>query len=324
VSVEVKPFDVCVVGSFMKDLVARAPRRPRTGETLRGDGFEEFLGGKGLNQAVAAARSGARTAMVGRLGADRYGDEFAELLAAEGIDARCVLRHSVIGTGVGLPVVEPDGSNSIIIVPRANDTLTVDDIEAAEVIRQCRVLVVQLELPVQTAAAAMRIAREAGAITMLNPAPSMLLPSSFQGAVDVLVANEVEAEQLTGLTVGDDSRLGVARKLYEDYSSTGAVLTLGAQGAVVATAGGVQWLAPHRVQVVDTVGAGDAFCGALAAKLARGSSLAEAVGFANAAGALATTTPGAAPAMPRLDQIEALTKIGRQRAESVLESVVDV
>lgn len=133
-------YDVCVLGSFMKDLVTRAPRRPERGETLHGTDFDEYLGGKGVNQSVAASRAGARTAMVGRLGKDQYGEEFLALLDTEGIDATGVRRDPHLGTGVGLPVVEPDGANSIIIVPRANDAVGPEDVrQAAATIGAARV-----------------------------------------------------------------------------------------------------------------------------------------------------------------------------------------
>lgn len=301
-------FDVCVLGSFMKDLVVAAPRRPRIGETLRGNSFREYLGGKGINQAVAAARCGARTAMLGRVGTDRYGDEFLEMLVAEGIDATHVQRDTVRGTGVGLPVVEPSGANSIIIVPRANDAVAPEDIQAAApVIRSSKVLLVQLELPVPSAVSALEIAREAGVLTVLNPAPFTLLPPEIAELIDIVVPNEVEAEQLTRIEATDDQVLEVARQLRYGLARRGAVVTLGERGAVVVDeAGTVKWLPANDVQPVDTVGAGDAFCGALAARLAEGDSLLDAAQFAGAAGGLATTRSGGAPAMPYRPEIEAL------------------
>lgn len=319
-------FDVCVLGSFMKDLIAEAPRRPRTGETLRGTGFHEFLGGKGFNQAVAVARCGARTAMIGRVGTDRYGDEFLEMLAAEGIDATHVGRDKAQGTGVGLPVVEPGGANSIIIVPRANDAFEPADIAAAaEVIRASTVLLVQLELPVPAVVAALRVAREAGVLTVLNPAPYAPLPAEIVGLVDIVVPNEVEAEELTGVACDDGRVLEVAQSVRLGLARLGAVLTLGGRGAVVVdevvNASGqdwrTSWLPASQVDTIDTVGAGDAFCGALAARLAAGDSLLEASLYAGAAGGLATTRPGAAPAMPYQAEIEALLAQSRPVATDV-------
>ena len=305
--------DVTVLGSFMKDLVAQAPRRPVPGETLRGTGFAEFLGGKGVNQAVAAARMGARVAMIGRVGADRYGQEFLDLLAAEGIDATHVHRDETRGTGVGLPVVQADGTNSIIIVPRANDAVGVADVTAAvQRIARSRVIALQLELPVETAVAALRAAAEERVTTVLNPAPCAVTPDLLAGLVDILVPNEIEAQQLTGLSCEGDGALAVARHLAVDIARRASVVTLGDRGAVVCarTGTGVEsvWVPPHRVPVVDTVGAGDAFCGALSAGLAAGHDIVAAVHTANAAGALAVTTRGAVAAIPTARQVAELGK----------------
>ncbi|WP_163504855.1 ribokinase [Fodinicola acaciae] len=301
-------FDVCVVGSFMKDLVARVPRLPRRGETLHGEDFAEFLGGKGVNQAVAAARSGARTAIVGRLGADRYGEEFLALLAAEGIDAERVSVREGAGTGVGLPVVEPDGSNAIVIVPRANATLTAADIgAAADRIAGASIVTVQLELPMETAVEALRIASAAGTTTILNPAPMHpSLPPDLLAYADIVVPNAVEAEQLTGRHCDGDEALAVAVETAERFCRRGCVLTLGERGSIVVEGGDPVWLPAHQVATVDTVGAGDAFCGALAARLAAGDSLVEAARYANAAGGLSTTIAGAVDGIPSTEAISAL------------------
>jgi ribokinase len=295
-------YDVCVLGSFMKDLVASAVRRPLPGETLHGTGFAEFLGGKGVNQAIAAARMGARTAIVGTIGEDRYGEEFLELLTSDGVDTDWVVRHPELGTGVGLPLVLPDGSNSIIIVSRANAAITPADIEAAaEVLTASTVLSVQLELPVDASRAALRLASAAGATTILTPAPVGPVDASLASYVDILVPNEVEAAALTGLDCDDESQVPViARKLADEWDLRGCVVTLGSRGAFVVdrSTGAEVWVGPHRVATVDTVGAGDAFCGSLAASVASGAELVDAVRLANAAGALSTTAKGAADSAP--------------------------
>ncbi|GAA0961242.1 ribokinase [Kribbella koreensis] len=319
-------YDVCVLGSFMKDLVARAERRPMPGETLHGTGFAEFLGGKGVNQAIAAARMGARTAIVGMIGDDRYGEEFLELLKTDGVDTDWVVRHPELGTGVGLPLVLPDGSNSIIIVSRANSAITAADIEAASpVLTSSAVLSVQLELPVEASRAALQLASAAGVTTILTPAPAGPVDSSLAAFVDILVPNEVEAAALTGLDCNDSQVPVIARRLADDWDLRGCVITLGSRGAYVLDRSGdgafvIDRSAPagafvvdrsaragsgrelripaHPVATVDTVGAGDAFCGSLAASLAAGAPLADAVRLANAAGALSTTMHGAATSCP--------------------------
>ncbi|MGW6280631.1 ribokinase [Kribbella sp. NPDC055071] len=295
-------YDVCVLGSFMKDLVASAERRPLPGETLHGTGFAEFLGGKGVNQAIAAARMGARTAIVGTIGADRYGEEFLELLASDGVDTSWVVRHPSLGTGVGLPLVLPDGGNSIIIVSRANAAITPADVEAAaEVLTASKVLSVQLELPVEASHTALRLASDAGVTTILTPAPVRGVDSTVASYVDILVPNEIEAAALTGLDCDDSTQVPViARRLADSWDLRGCVVTLGARGAfVVDRATEVEvWVDAHAVATVDTVGAGDAFCGSLAASLASGAGLVDAVRLANAAGALSTTVNGAADSAP--------------------------
>lgn len=302
-------FDVCVLGSFMKDLVASAERRPLPGETLHGTGFAEFLGGKGVNQAIAAARMGARTAIVGTIGDDRYGDEFLELLKGDGVDTAWVMRHPELGTGVGLPLVLPDGGNSIIIVSRANAAITPADVEAAgEVLTASAVLSVQLELPVEASRAALRLASAAGVTTILTPAPVGTVDSALGEFVDILVPNEVEAAALTGLDCDESQVPAIARRLTSEWDLHGCVITLGARGAFVRDelTGEEIRVPAHRVATVDTVGAGDAFCGSLAASLAAGARLTDAVRLANAAGALSTTRHGAATSAPTRPTAESL------------------
>ena len=303
-------YDVCVLGSFMKDLVASADRRPLPGETLHGTGFAEFLGGKGVNQAIAAARMGARTAIVGTIGDDRYGEEFLDLLKADGVDTDWVVRHPELGTGVGLPLVLPDGSNSIIIVSRANSAITPADVEAAaDLLTSSAVLSVQLELPVEASRAALRLASTAGVTTILTPAPVGPVDPSLASFVDILVPNEVEAAALTGLDCDDESQVpAIAKRLAGEWDLRGCVITLGSRGAyVLDLVAGIEARVPaHRVATVDTVGAGDAFCGSLAASLAAGATLADAVRLANAAGALSTTVNGAAASAPDRSTAQAL------------------
>jgi ribokinase len=300
--------EVCVVGSFMMDLVVRAPRRPEIGETLVGESFEMFLGGKGFNQAIAAARAGARTAMVGRVGGDDFGKCFLEALARDGIDADFVTRDETLGTGVGLPLVEPSGANSIVIVPRANHRQDAGDVRAAKpAIEAAQVVLLQLELPVLVALEAARIARAAGRTVVLNPAPACIDSlGAFEGLVDYVVPNESEAERLTGVSAAGGSLRDAAVALVGQTGARGVVLTLGARGVALYEGGNVELLPSHTIECIDSVGAGDAFCGAFAAQLARGASLAEAARYGNAAGALACTRAGAEPSMPTAAEVEKL------------------
>jgi ribokinase len=297
--------DVCVVGSFMMDFVVRTPRRPGLGETVVGTDFELCLGGKGFNQAVAAARSGAATAMVGRVGDDDFGRDFLACLEREGIESAVPVDTS-LGTGIGAPVVDANGDNAIVIVPRANLAVTTSQIEdASALIADARVLLLQLELPRDAAVAAARIAREAGTVVVLNPAPAIDGIEQFAGLVDVLVPNEAEALTLAGGTDVGGTCIEVGEHLRTTLGSE-VILTLGSEGVVVFADASPVPIPGHAVDSIDSVGAGDAFCGALGASLARGAGLLEAATTANAAGALAVTRRGAEPSMPTASAIEQL------------------
>jgi ribokinase len=287
----------------MTDLVVRAPRRPLPGETLVGSSFERFLGGKGFNQAVAAARAGAATTMIGRLGADDYGAAFLDALAADGIDARHVVVDPDGGTGIGLPLVEDSGENSIVIVPRANAGVGAADAAAArDAIAAADVLLLQLELPAESAREAAAIARAAGTYVVLDPAPAVADLSAFAGLVDLLVPNEGEAATASGVD-GDPAAQAAALAA---ALGCAVVVTLGAEGVLVLDGAGPERVAGHAVDVVDSVGAGDTFCGVLGARLALGDDLGAAVVRANAAAALCVTRAGAEPSIPTVAAVDAL------------------
>ncbi|MGH3358860.1 MAG: ribokinase [Nocardioidaceae bacterium] len=285
-----------MLGSFMMDLITQAPRRPERGETLIGTGFAQHLGGKGLNQAVAAARSGADVHMIGAVGDDEYGAQFLDRLGAEGIDATHVMTTGR-GTGVGLPLVEPNGENSIVVVPRANLAVTPEDVRAAEAaFATADLLLLQQELPLDSIREAARIAHEAGTSVMLNPAPALEGTRDMRGLVDILVPNEYEARTLSGDGEGTAEALGKA--LLEDWSLAQVVLTLGSAGALVVDRDGATTVRPHVVEAIDTIGAGDTFCGTLAARLACGEPFADAAAYANVAAAISVTRTGGADAVP--------------------------
>ncbi len=273
-------FDVCVLGSANLDLVATTTRLPGPGETVLGRQYAEHAGGKGLNQAVAAARSGARVAFVGAVGDDEPGSRLRAVLGRDGIDDSR-LATSDAPTGRAMILVDDTGENSIVVVPGANATV------AAPTSLPCvRVVLAQLEVPLAAVAETLAAARAAGVTTVLNPAPAADLPPALLGDCDVVVPNEHEAELLGG-----------AAHLLA-LGCRAVVVTLGAAGVDVITADSREHVPAHRVDVVDTTGAGDAFCGSLAARLAAGDDLSTAVHWAAAAGALATTVAGAVPAQP--------------------------
>lgn len=281
-------FDVCVIGSANLDVVARCQRHPMPGETLLGTSLAEHAGGKGLNQAVAAARSGARTTMIGAVGNDEPGVRLRAVLDDNGIDSSYVAVSNDI-TGRAIIVVDDHGENTIVVVPGANGA-----VRLPQALPRCRVVVAQLEVPLATVTAGFAAARAAGAMTVLNPAPAADLTAELLGLADVVVPNEHELELLGG-----------ADRLIE-LGVRALVVTRGAQGVDLITPEGRQHVAPFRVSVVDTTGAGDAFCGSMCARLAAGDDLATAVRWGAAAGALATTVAGAVPAQPTASAIEAL------------------
>ena len=298
---------LCVVGSFMMDLIAYAPRRPEPGETLTGNSFLQTPGGKGFNQAIAAARSGVATAMVGRVGQDLFGDQFLAALAEAGVDNSGVGQDPAVGTGVGLPVVSDDGQNSIIIIPQANHAMTAAMVrEQAALIEQANVLLLQLELPMEAAIEAARIAKAAGVRVVLNPAPFAALPDELVDLCDMVVPNEVELANWTGIDVSDPEQVAAVAGDLGQHHDLDLLVTLGARGVLVAARGAEPVLVPgHRVEVKDTIGAGDIFCGYLCARLSTGGDLVEAVHYANAASALAVTRTGGASSAPTHTEVEA-------------------
>ena len=296
---------VVVVGSFNMDLVVKAGHRPQTGETLMGEAFGMFIGGKGSNQAIAAARLGANVTMIGRLGADLFGDTLMAAHAEEEICTDYIIRDTEVGTGVASILIDADGDNSIVLVPQANMRLSVEDIErASESIAVADVLLLQLEVPIAASQRAAEIAKSNGATVVLNPAPAQELPDDFLAQVDILTPNEVETESLSGVKVSTATEAERAAKVLLNKGLSAVILTLGERGALLLTRALTLLVPAYSVEVVDTTAAGDAFCGALATGLARGENLVDAVTFANAVGALAVTVLGAAPSMPTAAQVE--------------------
>ena len=296
---------VTVVGSFMYDLVATAPRRPKTGETLIGDSFGMFLGGKGANQAIAASRAGAIVSMVGRLGNDLFGDQFLEKFSEEGINTDFVIQDTENGTGVGMPLIDASGDNSIVIIPQANMALSFENIDQAESsIADSDVLVLQCEVPMEANQRAAEIANKNDTLVILNPAPACEIPDALLSLVDIITPNESETEILTGMPTETDNQAIEAAHLLLSKDIETVILTLGSRGSFLLTKKMEKLIPAFSVEVVDTTAAGDAFCGALAASLAHGINIEKSVKIANAAGALAVTKLGAEPSLPSREEIQ--------------------
>lgn len=303
------PPSVVVVGSSNTDMILRVAHVPRPGETILGGEFSTAPGGKGANQAVAAARAGGRVAFVARLGSDLLGDAALAGFRREGLALSHVYRDTAQPSGVALIFVGSDGENSIGVAGGANQRLSVRDIGRARgLISRARVLLLQLETPLKTVQAAARMGREAGVEVILNPAPACALPDSLLRDVSMLTPNETEATLLSGLTVNDPASAARAAQILLHRGVRTVIVTLGARGALVATSEGSRMIPGFQVKAVDTTAAGDVFSGALAVRLAEGGTLFEAVRFAHAAAALSVTRHGAQPSIPVRAKIEAQLK----------------
>jgi ribokinase len=291
---------VVVFGSINMDLVARAPRLPAPGETVAGHLFFMAPGGKGANQAVASARLGARTLMVGRVGDDALGAQLRAALRAAGVDDSAVLTTPG-ASGVAQIAVDERGQNTIIVVPGANGAVGAADIARLEQsLPGARALLLQLEVPMAAVLAAAAAGQRHGATVILDPAPASAgdLPPELYRLAAIITPNESEAAALAGFPVDDDAAAARAAALLHARSGGAVILKLGARGALLLGPDGLERLAPFPVTVVDTVAAGDAFNGALAAALGEGRPLVQAARLAMAAAALAVTRPGAQAAMP--------------------------
>jgi ribokinase len=301
---------VVVVGSAHMDLIANAPRLPSPGESLLGSDFAMYPGGKGGNQAVAAAQQGVSTAIVARVGDDAFGNQLRESLARKQVDVSLLQIDAARATGVSPVLMGSDGEYASIVVPGASQSLTPAHLEpASEALRSCDVLMLQLEIGLPVSAAAAFLAHSAGATVTINVAPAASVSDASRWEiwrdVDIVLANRGEAEALSGVAVeGAASGIRAATALRMSLGVAGVIVTLGAAGAVLADVSGEIHDPGYEVDVVDTIGAGDAFAGSVAAARARGVGLREAVRLGNAAAALAVGRRGAYDACPTLAETE--------------------
>jgi len=299
---------VAVVGSYNGGFTVKAPRLPVVGETLLGSGYVEGPGGKGSNQAVAAARLGAEVHLVSCIGADRTGDEALALWEREGVHV-CVRRDDKAHTGMGMIFLLPEGENAILVAPGANAKLSTDDINLMEeAIIGCQVLLLQLEIPVETAVHAAKIAKDHDVKVVFNPAPVQALPAQAFRSLDVLTPNLTEARALTGERPDSNTDVEeLAGKLMR-LGTRSVVVTLGKEGAFVLNQQGGVLVSAPKVKTVDSTGAGDAFNGALAVALAQGRPLREAAQWACYAGAHCATKLEVIPGLAHKKELSAFVE----------------
>ncbi len=295
---------IIVIGSANTDLVVRVPKLPRPGETITGEQFQIVAGGKGANQAVAAARAGARVTFVANIGQDSFGDAALRGLRREGINTRYVVRSKTRASGVALILVDARGENLIAVARGSNDELLPRHIDAAlPAIRTARCLVVQLEIPLATVRRAVELAIRHGVPVLLNPAPAQPVPVSLLREVTFLTPNENELAVLTGLPTRRKSEVEAGARRLRELGVEHVLATCGARGVCWCNATGTRWFPAPKVKAVDTVGAGDCFSGTFAATVADGKSIEQAIRFAITAAAICVTRPGAQTSMPKRREI---------------------
>lgn len=295
---------ILVIGSFMMDQIILTKRVPNRGETIFGEKFSKIPGGKGANQAVAAARLGSRVKMAGMVGKDENGTEFLEVLGNEGIDTSSILVNDTHATGIGIVMTEDGGDNRIIVVPGANLIYSIDDLDRIkEDIKKAELLMLQLEMDQNVIDKAVEYASSYGVEVLLNPAPAREITDEVLSKVDYLTPNETELEILTGEKVDSLETAINASRILINKGVKNVIVTLGGNGSVLVNQDTVKHVEGFKVKAVNTVAAGDSFNGALATQIINGKSLEEALKYANAVGALTVTKEGAIPSLPTLDEV---------------------
>jgi ribokinase len=295
--------DILVIGSLNADLAVRAPHFPEPGETISGEDLQIIPGGKGANQAVAAARQGAKTAMMGRVGTDSFGPFLLDSLKSNDVDISNVLTDES-ATGTAIIIVDSNGQNSIVLSAGANGKVSTQDIQSTNL--DAKILLLQLEIPIESVTHAAKWGKNKGMKVILNPAPARELPDALISNVDYLLPNETELSLLSGLPVKDAITAEQAAKVLLKRGAQHVIVTLGEKGALAVSRNEAIQVDAYRVKVVDTTAAGDAFIGGFASALLRGLALNEAVKYGNACGALAVTKFGAQPSLPTKKEVENL------------------
>jgi len=298
---------ILVIGSINMDLTTYVPKLPRPGETLRGSSYITVPGGKGSNQAVATTRLGAKTRFIGRVGDDAFGKEVLEIVSGEAVDVSQVIRDPDHGTGLAVICVDESAQNAIIVIPGANGALDMSDVERAKAqMDEVKVLMLQLEVPVEVSLSAAKIAGEKGIFVVFDPAPAAAIPDEAYSLIDYITPNETETEALVGILPANPEEAAQAASILRQRGVQTAIIKMGAQGAYYQGPEEEGFMPAFKVNAIDTVAAGDAFNAGLAVALEEGKNLEEAVRWGAAAGAIATTRKGALPAMPFRTELEKL------------------
>lgn len=298
---------VVVIGSSNTDMIIKVPRIPKPGETILGGTFSTAAGGKGANQAVAAARAGADVTFIACIGKDPFGDEALKGFEADGINTEHIIQHPTAPSGIAQILVSEDGENSIAVAPGANSELTPDHIHnAKDVIESAALLLLQLEIPLNVVIAAVEIASQKKIPVILNPAPAQALDDSLLSKLSIITPNETETEILTGISISNETDIQKAANSLLNKGIETVIITLGEKGAYVATKEEHYSVPGFTVKAIDTTAAGDVFNGALTTALCQNNEMESAVKYANAAAALSVTKLGAQPSAPNLEEIQNL------------------
>ena len=290
---------ILVLGNSNVDFVFKIPRFHHPGETILAESLVTFFGGKGANQAITAKRLGGNVHFITKVGNDLYGKSYRHHLIKNGLDQKLILKDKKLPTGTAVIELTPKGENRIIAFLGANGSLSVNDLKRLERYwKGVGVFVTQLEIPFPTVEKGLKMAKEEGALTLLNPSPPVQLPSHVLSSVDFIVPNEVEAQYLTGIKLKGDREIRKMAEKFLDQGVKNVVITLGSKGLFFKNRSEEVWMNAFKVNVIDTTAAGDAFLGALASGLSENKPIREVLRFANGAGALATTKLGAQPSLP--------------------------
>mgnify|MGYP000688455125 CR=1 FL=1 len=296
---------IVIVGSANTDMVISADHFPLPGETLMGTNFMTNFGGKGANQAVAAARLGGQTVFIGKVGNDNLGTSIISNLEAEGINVSHLYTTQETSTGVALITTIPSGENSIIVNAGANGQLTADDVrDSEEVLAEAGTVLMQLETPVAALTEAAKLGKKHGAFTVLNPAPASPLPHELLENIDLLIPNETEASSISGVEIKDESAAMEAISAIQGMGVKNVIITVGSKGAIAKVDGKMIMVPAFKVKAIDTTAAGDTFCGALCVALSEGKDIEAAIRFGNKASSVSVTRKGAQLSIPQRKELE--------------------